>query len=123
IIAHFRGLTSAERGSGASDYSVRLEDEVFFGPSVTILPGVTIGRGAVVTAGSVVNSGVAPMTMVQGNPARPIARCGIPLGPRTEPGAFYRELTPIRQRLPNEPNSAQPQHSANEPERPSQPEQ
>ena len=120
IIAHFRGLTSAERGGGSPDYSVRIEDEVFIGPSVTILPGVTIGRGAVVTAGSVVNSGVAPMTMVQGNPARPIARCGIPLGPRTEPGAFYRHVTPLRPRPPTQPAHDQTQDAAAQTERPSQ---
>ena len=46
------------------------------------MPNVTIGAGAVVAAGQVAPStrSVAPLTMVQGNPAKPIARCGIPLG-------------------------------------------
>jgi serine acetyltransferase len=50
----------------------------------------------VVTAGSVVTSSVPPLTMVQGNPARPVARCGIPLSLRTPPGEFYRRLQPLR---------------------------
>ena len=40
----------------------------------------TIGRGAIVTAGSVVTRSVPPKTMVQGNPARPIATVEIPAG-------------------------------------------
>ncbi len=44
-----------------------------------MLPNVTIGRGAIVTAGSVVTKSVPPKTMVQGNPARPIATVEIPL--------------------------------------------
>lgn len=66
IIAHFKEA----RG-------VRIEPEVFIGPGSIILPNVEIGRGAVVTAGSVVTHSVPPMTMVQGNPATPVARCGV----------------------------------------------
>src|ERR1700730_7976767 len=62
LIAHFRGQEG-----------IRIEEDVFIGPGAIILPGVTVGSGAVVTAGSVVSTSVAPMTMVQGNPARPIA--------------------------------------------------
>jgi hypothetical protein len=36
--------------------------------------------------------------MVQGNPAKPIARCGIPLGFDTPIKEFYRRLTPIAPR-------------------------
>lgn len=68
IIAHFRGAQG-----------VRIEEGAFIGPGVIILPNVVIGRGAVVAAGSVVTNSVPAMTMVQGNPAVPIARCGIPL--------------------------------------------
>jgi acetyltransferase-like isoleucine patch superfamily enzyme len=96
IIAHFRGVTRAERGEGPDRFSVRIEDDVFIGPAAVILPGVTIGRGAVVAAGSVVTSSVAEMTMVQGNPARPVARCGVPLGLETPPTEFTRQLQPIR---------------------------
>ena len=58
---------------------VTIEDDVFIGPCVTILPGVKIGKGAVVIAGSIVTQSVAEMTVVQGNPAKAIARCGLPL--------------------------------------------
>jgi acetyltransferase-like isoleucine patch superfamily enzyme len=88
IIGHFRHEV-------AEGYSVRVEDEAFVGPGAIVLPGVTIGRGAVVAAGSVVTSSVAPMTMVQGNPARPVAKCGLPLAVKTEPADFYSQLQPI----------------------------
>lgn len=42
------------------------------GARVTILPDIIIGAGALVGAGSVVIESVKPMTMVVGNPARPI---------------------------------------------------
>ena len=94
IIAHFNDVTPillARR-----PISVRLEDEVWIGPGAIVLPGVTIGRGAVVTAGSVVSGNVEEMTLVQGNPARPVARCGVPLGPNASAVEFYRRLKPIR---------------------------
>jgi acetyltransferase-like isoleucine patch superfamily enzyme len=96
IVAHFRGLTAAERGEGEERFSVVIEDDVFIGPGALILPGVRLGHGAVVTAGSVVTSSVPPLTMVQGNPAKPVARCGIALSLRTPPGEFYRRLQPLR---------------------------
>jgi acetyltransferase-like isoleucine patch superfamily enzyme len=97
IIAHFRAGTAAERGEeGAPRHSVVIEDGVFLGPGVLVMPGVTVGRGAVVAAGSVVTGNVAPMTMVQGNPARPVARCGVALGSSTPLPDFYRALRPIR---------------------------
>lgn len=68
IIAHFRGL---EKG-------VVIEENAFLGPGTIILPNVVVGHGAVVAAGSVVTTSVPPMTLVQGNPAKPIARVGIP---------------------------------------------
>lgn len=68
IVAHFRET----RG-------VRIERNAFIGPGAIILPSVTVGEGAVVTAGSVVSRSVPPMTVVQGNPAMPVARCGVPL--------------------------------------------
>src|SRR5271166_651185 len=58
---------------------VILEEDASLGPGAIVLPNVTIGRGSVVTPGSVVNASVPPMTMVQGNPAKAIARIGIPL--------------------------------------------
>jgi serine acetyltransferase len=88
VIAHFRGHSLAERGRAR--YSVRIEDEAFVGPGVIILNGVTVGRGAVITAGSVVSASVPPMTMVQGNPARPVAKLEQPLLLGTDYGKFLR---------------------------------
>jgi acetyltransferase-like isoleucine patch superfamily enzyme len=99
ILAHFAHLgRNRERASGELDdrVSVRIEDDVFIGPGAIIMPNVTIGHGAVVTSGSVVTRSVAPLTMVQGNPAEPIARCGVPLGLDTPVKDFYRQLTPIQ---------------------------
>jgi heptaprenylglycerol acetyltransferase len=98
ILAHFTHLgRNRESASGELDdrISVRIEDDVFIGPGAIIMPNVTIGHGAVVTSGSVVTRSVAPLTMVQGNPAEPIARCGVPLGLDTPIKEFYRRLTPI----------------------------
>jgi acetyltransferase-like isoleucine patch superfamily enzyme len=98
ILAHFAHQgRNRETSGGELDerVSVRIEDDVFIGPGVIIMPNVTIGAGAVVTAGSVVTRSVAPLTMVQGNPAKPIARCGVPLGLDTPIKEFYRRLTPI----------------------------
>ncbi|PWU23622.1 acyltransferase [Candidatus Cerribacteria bacterium 'Amazon FNV 2010 28 9'] len=53
---------------------VVIEDYVFIGPRAIILPGITIGRGAVVAAGAVVTKDVAPLTIVGGVPAKPIAK-------------------------------------------------
>jgi len=87
LIAHFRGPEG-----------ITVEDDAFIGPGAIILPNVTIGHGAVVTAGSVVSSSVPPMTVVQGNPARPIATCGITLGEKTTMGQFLRSLRPLKER-------------------------
>lgn len=91
IIGHFRldGEEPLQRPS------VRIEDRVFIGPGVIILPNVTIGHGAVVNAGSVVSRSVPSLTMVQGNPAVPVARCGVPLGAHTPLKQFYRSLRPM----------------------------
>lgn len=51
---------------------VIIGDRVWIGYRALILPGVTIGEGAVVGAGSVVTKGVAPYTIVAGNPAKVI---------------------------------------------------
>jgi acetyltransferase-like isoleucine patch superfamily enzyme len=93
FIAHFMGTARKARYSGAP--SVRVEDNAFIGPGVIILPSVTIGQGAVVAAGSIVNQSVPPGVMVQGNPAVPVARCGIPLVSNTYE-QFLRNLTIIQ---------------------------
>ena len=98
IVAHFRDGTPAERNEPGARYSVVVEDDVYLGPHVVVLPGVTIGSGAVVAAGSVVTADVRPLTLVQGNPARPVARCSMPLGLSTPLADFYRGLRPIRTR-------------------------
>jgi acyl-[acyl carrier protein]--UDP-N-acetylglucosamine O-acyltransferase len=85
VIAHFK---EARRG-------VRIGKQAFIGPGVIILPDVEIGDGSVVTAGSVVTSSVPPMTVVQGNPAVPIARCGVPLWPDTPLKEFSKRLRPL----------------------------
>jgi carbonic anhydrase/acetyltransferase-like protein (isoleucine patch superfamily) len=85
IIAHFRELSDG----------VRIESDAFIGPGVIILPNVVIGRGAVVAAGSVVTRSVPPMTVVQGNPAVPVAQCGVPLSPKVTQKEFVRGLKPL----------------------------
>lgn len=91
IIAHFRGM---ERGDLDSP-TVVIGNKVFVGPGVMILPGVTIGEGAVVAAGSVVTNDVLPYTFVQGNPARPVARCGVALSGPTSYADFVDQLKPL----------------------------
>lgn len=90
VIAHFR-----------ESKGVKIEQDAFVGPGVIILPNVVIGRGAVVTAGSVVTRSVPPMTVVQGNPAVPVAKCGIPLGMNVTLKEFSRCLKPLASRAPN----------------------
>ena len=84
VIAHFKEL----RG-------VRIGREVFIGPGAIILPGVTIGDGAVVTAGSVVTASVPAATMVRGNPAVPVAKCGVPMRDDVSYLRFAGSLKPI----------------------------
>jgi oxalate---CoA ligase len=95
IIAHFRDSTAQSRVLDRP--TVRLEDNVYLGPGVIVLPNVTIGHGAVVSAGSVVTHSVPPKTLVQGNPARPVARCGVSLGGGVPYEQFLRQLTPIKE--------------------------
>jgi serine acetyltransferase len=87
VLAHFRESTG-----------VKVERDAFVGAGALILPGVVIGQGAVVAAGSVVTRSVSPLTMVQGNPAMPVARCGIALGPKVTIKEFSRNLQPIAAR-------------------------
>ena len=87
IIAHFKDF----RG-------VRIERDAFIGPGAIILPNVVVGRGAVVKAGTVVSQSVPPMTVVEGNPAVPVARCGIPLRQDISLKKFSRALKPLESR-------------------------
>jgi heptaprenylglycerol acetyltransferase len=93
IVAHQQGEVADER-----EPSVKIEDDVFIGPGAILLPHVTVGHGAVVNAGSVVTTSVPPLTMVRGNPAEAVARCGVPLGRSTPMREFYRQLRPIRKK-------------------------
>jgi acetyltransferase-like isoleucine patch superfamily enzyme/acyl carrier protein len=95
IIGHLRDSTAQARILDRP--TVRLEDNVYLGPGVIVLPNVTIGEGAVVSAGSVVTHSVAPRTLVQGNPAKPVARCGVSLGGGVPYEQFLRQLTPIKE--------------------------
>jgi serine acetyltransferase len=90
VVAHMRELNDG----------VRIEHDAFIGPGAIILANVTIGHGAVVTAGSVVTRSVPPMTVVQGNPAVPVATCGCPLTPTTSMKEFSRQLKPLTRGVP-----------------------
>ena len=85
IIAHNR----EQRG-------VIIEEDVSLGPGVIVLPNVTIGRGAIVTAGSVVTKSVPPKTLMQGNPARPVATVDIPFRLNVSVKELAKTLRPIR---------------------------
>jgi len=94
VLAHMHTLPPPN--SSLKNYiSVQIEDDVYIGPGAIILPNVRIGRGAVITAGSVVSRSVPEGIMVQGNPAQPVARCGIPLTWDTPLKTFYLNLKPI----------------------------
>jgi len=100
IIGHLRDSTTQARI--ANQPTVRIEDDVYIGPGVIILPNVTIGKGAVVSAGSVVTRFVPPHTLVRGNPAEPVAHCGVSLGGGVSYEQFLKHLTPIHGQRPAE---------------------
>ena len=81
ITGHFRDEPPKEDRFKKETVSVTIEKDVLIGPGCIILPHLTIGEGSVVSAGSVVTRSVPAHMMVQGNPAKPVARCGIPLAP------------------------------------------
>jgi acyl-CoA synthetase (AMP-forming)/AMP-acid ligase II/acetyltransferase-like isoleucine patch superfamily enzyme/acyl carrier protein len=95
IIGHLRDATIQARDRQQA--TVRIEDNVYIGPGVIILPNVTIGQGAVVSAGSVVSKSVPPCTLVRGNPAEPLAHCGVSLGGGVSYEEFIRHLRPIKE--------------------------
>jgi acyl-CoA synthetase (AMP-forming)/AMP-acid ligase II/acetyltransferase-like isoleucine patch superfamily enzyme/acyl carrier protein len=97
VIAHFRDRTVASRMG--HEPTVRIEDDAYIGPGVIILPNVTIGRGAVVSAGSVVSKSIPEETLARGNPAEPIARCGISLAGGVAYEEFIRALRPLPSRV------------------------
>ena len=85
IIAHHNG-----------PQPVTIQEEAFIGPGCIILPNSVIGHGAVVTAGSVVTASVPPKTVVQGNPAKPVAKCEVPLIGEVSLKEFSRGIRPYR---------------------------
>jgi acetyltransferase-like isoleucine patch superfamily enzyme len=99
VVAHFRGSTG-----------VKIERDAFIGPGAIILPNVVVGHGSVVTAGSVVTRSVSPMTVVQGNPAVPVARCEVPLGPDISLKDFSSRLRPLGSSLRVKSNTAGTKH-------------
>ena len=68
---------------------------MYIGPGVIVLPNVTIGKGAVVSAGSVVTRSIPAHTLARGNPAMPVAHCGVSLGGGVSYEQFLNHLTPI----------------------------
>jgi acetyltransferase-like isoleucine patch superfamily enzyme len=96
IIGHLRDSTARARLNNQP--TVRIEDDVYVGPGAIILPNVTIGRGAVIVAGSVVSRSIPPQTLARGNPAEPIAHCGVSLGGGVSYEQFLRHLRPLPER-------------------------
>ena len=97
IIGHFSDTEGVKIGKSA-----------FIGPGVIIMPNVVIGEGAVVSAGSVVTRSVPPFTVVQGNPAVPVAMTESPMGFMSVK-AFARQLKSVgRPRTPPKPPVAEP---------------
>lgn len=96
IIGHFHHPEDRVLNRKTVKPTVRIEDEVYIGPGVIILPNVTIGKGAVVSAGSVVTRNIPPLVLARGNPAEPVARCGISLNfLKADVKEFYLKLRPI----------------------------
>lgn len=95
LIAHFDAQEITTKNNQGTRPSIVIEDDVFIGPGVIILPNVRIGRGSVITAGSVITNSVPQRTMMQGNPAKPVARCHTPLRRDTPIWQFYRNLEKI----------------------------
>lgn len=96
LIGHFGNMGREHVTSRKA--TLVIEDDVFIGPGVILLPNIHIHKGAVIDAGSVVSKSVPPNTMVQGNPAVPVATCGIPLTNSTPMWEFYRNLKPIKKK-------------------------
>jgi acetyltransferase-like isoleucine patch superfamily enzyme len=69
--AHSMVLGERKSGLGLTA-PVIIEDDVFIGARAIILKGVRIGRGSIVGAGAVVVKDVLSLTIVGGNPAKPI---------------------------------------------------
>src|SRR5271155_1723740 len=84
VIAHFK-----------ESKGVKIERGAFIGPGAIVLPNLVVGQGAVVKAGSVVSQSIPPGTIVQGNPAVPVARCEIPLWQDISLREFSKGVKPL----------------------------
>src|SRR5256886_12964168 len=100
------GIRSTIIAHNREQQGVVIEEDAVLGPGVIVLPDVTIGRGAIVTAGSVVTKSVPPKTMVQGNPARPIAIVGVPLALDVSVKQVAKGLRPIPRSRASDRNQA-----------------
>lgn len=89
ILAHFQEVMG-----------IKIGDDVYIGACATLLPGIVIGAGSVISAGSVVTTSVPPKTLVQGNPAKRVATCGIPLGLSTSRADFVKHLKRLDSQRP-----------------------
>jgi acetyltransferase-like isoleucine patch superfamily enzyme len=74
--ARARNEPPGREGSGP----ITVQDYAWIGSGSTIMKGVTIGRGAIVAMGSMVKMNVADLTVVAGNPARPVWQVEPPVG-------------------------------------------
>lgn len=69
-----RTLAASNKGTGALNRPVWIQDDCWLGANVVVCPGVTIGKGSVVGANAVVTRDVAPYSVVAGAPAKSIGR-------------------------------------------------
>ncbi len=60
--------------------TITVRDYAWIGSGAVIMKGVTIGRGAVVAMGAVVKMNVPDLTVVSGNPAKPVWQVAPPEG-------------------------------------------
>ena len=74
-VARAAGERPGPEGSGP----IRIEDYAWVGSRAVILKNVRIGRGAVVASGAVVTKDVPELTVVAGNPARPVKTIDRPM--------------------------------------------
>ena len=88
VIAHFK-----------ESKGVKIERGAFIGPGAIVLPNLIVGHGAVVKAGSVVSQSIPPGTIVQGNPAIPVAKCEIPLYQDISLREFAKGVKPLVSRV------------------------
>ena len=98
LIAHFGEIEGpAERAGTRGDIDTARRRRLHRSSASSYFPNVVIHRGAVVAAGSVVNEKrSALMTLVQGNPAVPVARRGIPLAGGVRYKEFLKKIKPYR---------------------------